>query len=260
MERTACGARPRSRPSPAATSSWSGRRSRRPRSGDGGLDFGRPLGLHEDFAVSRIPDLAPDVAAPTAGEMVVVWGDDYYQSIAGGRFTNLGLPLGEFEAGSSSLAYDPAVAGGPDGRFLVVWSQGVGSDFEIRGRRVEHQVADGVCRDRPTALCLQDGRLTVEVAWRDFAGATGPGRVAPPRADDSGLFWFFAPDNWEMLVKVLDGCAINGRYWVFAAATTNVEYRLRVTDEARSVSREYVNFLGRASPAITDTGAFATCP
>lgn len=25
---------------------------------------------------------------------------------------------------------------------------------------------------------------------------------------DSGLFRFFDPDNWEVLIKVLDGCAV----------------------------------------------------
>jgi len=63
-----------------------------------------------------------------------------------------------------------------------------------------------------------------------------------------------------MLVKVLTGCKINDRYWVFAAATTNVEYTLRVTDTEMDVSKEYFNPLGQASPAITDTSAFATCP
>jgi len=109
-------------------------------------------------------------------------------------------------------------------------------------------------------LLLNRDRFCVEVAWRDFQGNTGAGRVVPFGSDDSGLFWFFAPDNWEMLVKVLDGCGVNDRYWVFAAATTNVEYTLRVTDTANGVLEEYFNPLGTASPAITDTGAFATCP
>ena len=37
-----------------------------------------------------------------------------------------------------------------------------------------------------------------------------------------------------MLIKVLDGCTVNNRFWVFAAATTNFEYRLRVTDSEES--------------------------
>ena len=62
------------------------------------------------------------------------------------------------------------------------------------------------------------------------------------------------------MVKVLDGCGVNGHYWVFAAATTNVEYTLRVEDTATGHVRRYENPLGVSSPAVTDTMAFAGCP
>jgi hypothetical protein len=98
------------------------------------------------------------------------------------------------------------------------------------------------------------------VTWRDFGYTTGSGKKVSLTADDSGLFYFFTSDNIEQLVKVLDGCSINSRYWVFAAATTNVEYTLTVTDTQRGVTKTYFNPLGNAAAAITDTGAFSTCP
>ena len=67
------------------------------------------------------------------------------------------------------------------------------------------------CFDSPTQLCLSRERFKVEVAWEDFSGVTGPGRTLPFGSDDSGLFWFFNSTNWELLVKVLDGCDINNR-------------------------------------------------
>jgi hypothetical protein len=45
-----------------------------------------------------------------------------------------------------------------------------------------------------------------------------------------GLFWFFDSANPEILVKVLNGCALTNHYWVFYAATTNVGFTLTVTD------------------------------
>ena len=50
--------------------------------------------------------------------------------------------------------------------------------------------------------------------------------------DDTGAFWFFDPENVELAVKVLDGRAINGRFWVYFGALTDVGYTLRVTDTA----------------------------
>ena len=118
----------------------------------------------------------------------------------------------------------------------------------------------GRCDDTDTALCLVDGRFRVEVDWRAFDERTGQGtRVAIP-SDDSGLFTFFSSDNWEMLVKVVDGCAANGFFWLFGAASTDVAYDLRVTDTFTGEQRRYSNPLGTASPAIIDTSAFGACP
>ncbi|HEX2642867.1 MAG TPA: choice-of-anchor L domain-containing protein [Thermoanaerobaculia bacterium] len=116
--------------------------------------------------------------------------------------------------------------------------------------------AKAPCVPGSGSLCLSDRRFRVEVTWKDFQGRTGSGTVVPFGADDSGLFWFFASTNWEMLVKVVDGCALNGRFWIFSAAVTNVQYTLRVTDTVTGKIREYKNPLGTSSRAITDTGTF----
>jgi predicted esterase len=116
----------------------------------------------------------------------------------------------------------------------------------------------GSCVPAETTLCLERGRFRVEVSW-EAAGGSGAGRVAEAAAD-SGLFWFFGADNWELMVKVLDGCALNGHYWVFAAATTDVHYVLSVTDTATGQVARYENPAGRPAAATTDTSAFPNCP
>ena len=88
---------------------------------------------------------------------------------------------------------------------------------------------------------------------------TGTGQLAV-RSDDSANFWFFNADNWELLIKVLDGCGTNDRYWVFLSAVTTVEYTVTVHDTQSQVTRTYTNDLGETPTAITDTAAFDTCP
>jgi predicted esterase len=127
------------------------------------------------------------------------------------------------------------------------------------GKSYPASAPPGVCTPTPTALCLQGGRYRVEVTWRDFAGKTGVGSVVPGAAADSGLFWFFAPENWELMVKVLDACASSGHHWVFAAATTTVEYTLTVTDTANGATTVYRNPLGQTAVTVTDTQALG-CP
>ena len=120
-------------------------------------------------------------------------------------------------------------------------------------------IVDG-CTPSELVACLNGGRFELSMTWKDFEEQEGDGRPVDSGVDDSVLFFFFSENNWEALVKVLDGCAINGHYWVFGTATTNVEYTLRVTDTLSGVTKEYFNPLGTAAPALTDTSAFATCP
>ena len=88
---------------------------------------------------------------------------------------------------------------------------------------------NGACVESDTVLCLHEGRyeVTVEFTAND---ETGPARVARPRTRDSGLFWFFDETNWEMLLKVLDGCGVNQHHWVFAATASDVGIELVVRD------------------------------
>ncbi len=51
-------------------------------------------------------------------------------------------------------------------------------------------------------------------------------------SDTAALFYFFSPDNPEMLLKVLDGCGVNGHWWVFGSAATDLRYRISVWDHA----------------------------
>ncbi|MEM8959876.1 MAG: hypothetical protein AAGD38_00220 [Acidobacteriota bacterium] len=134
-------------------------------------------------------------------------------------------------------------------------------DRDFLDSRFANNTGATSCQPSSTVLCLNGGRFQAEVSWRDFTNNTGDATARDlADVDDSGLFWFFDPNNIEMLIKVLDGCAINGHYWVFAAATTNVEYTIRVTDTSIGTVRTYTNTLGNASPAFTENMAFATCP
>lgn len=115
--------------------------------------------------------------------------------------------------------------------------------------------------DDRSGFAVQQDRFCVEADWAIDQGTAGIARTVPHRSDDSVLFWFFAPDNWELQVKVLDACAVNGHFWVFFAGTTNVEFELRVFGRDHLfakplLQRTYRNPLGHPADAVTDTTAF----
>ncbi len=113
------------------------------------------------------------------------------------------------------------------------------------------------CTTTSTSLCVRD-RFVITADYESGVG-DGQAEVAPLTTPQSGIFYFFNPTNWEVMVKVLNGCPINGHYWVFSAATTNVFYRMEVFDQEAGKNKVYFNYAGPPAPAVTDTDAFATC-
>ena len=65
-----------------------------------------------------------------------------------------------------------------------------------------------------------------------------------------GVFSFFGRQNPEVLVKVLDACGFNDRYWVFAAATTTLGFELTVQDTRTRSSATYTNPDGQPAATI----------
>ena len=98
--------------------------------------------------------------------------------------------------------------------------------------------------------------------WRSSgttARAGWGGGFAQRLTADAGDFWFFHPANIELVVKVLNGCAINDRYWVYAAGLTDVGVTMTVRDLRNGVEKSWANPLGTRFRPITDASAFATC-
>jgi hypothetical protein len=130
------------------------------------------------------------------------------------------------------------------------------SASQALGDSIVRVPAIGVGERFGKTLLLQEGRFEVEVDWRTPPGRTGVGHVVRSPSRDSGLFAFFDLANWEVLVKVLDGCAINGHYWLYVAGATDTGYTVRVREPATGRNREYENPLGTFSPLATDTTSF----
>jgi hypothetical protein len=117
------------------------------------------------------------------------------------------------------------------------------------------EVNEAPCMPDAETLCLEDGRFRVTVDWMTADGNGGAAR-AHQVTDDAGEFWFFQPDNVELIVKALDACEPFGSYWVFAAGLTNVEVTITVTDTATDDSRTYENPQGNPFDPVLDTAAF----
>jgi hypothetical protein len=116
------------------------------------------------------------------------------------------------------------------------------------------------CFSSTTVLCLANGRFAVEVDFDTVLGGGGSGQgVAVPETDNTGMFWFFEPSNLEIMIKVLDACPVNDRFWVFFAGLTNVGFDLTVTDTVSGEVNVYSNADETPVNPVLDTDAFDTC-
>ncbi len=117
---------------------------------------------------------------------------------------------------------------------------------------------DSDCEAGDTALCLgTGGRFRVTARW---ATQTASGDAhAFPLTRDTGSFWFFNAGNLELMMKVLDGCAINDRFWIFQAGLTDVGVEIFVNDTLTGRSWSSSNPRGVPFPTRLDTSALDAC-
>lgn len=256
---------------------------------DGNLWFTERLGNHVDRitpggVITQFPTLTMSrLVAITGGADGNLWFiSDSDNKI--GRITTAGA-VSEFNL--PGTARGEALTAGPDGN---IWSTGdheiaritttgVVTEFPIPGSgggvfgivtggdgnlwfaESDNKIGRfslGLCTSSATNLCLNNGRFRVNTTWQTTTGSGVGNAVA--LTSDTGYFWFFSANNVEMVIKVVNGCTFNSRYWAFAGGLTNVSVTMTVTDTQSGTVKTYVNPQGIAFQPIQDTSAFATCP
>jgi hypothetical protein len=140
-------------------------------------------------------------------------------------------------------------------------SSSVGS-FENTIHCASTQPVQGSCfftaTPREQQTCHFD-RFAVRITGISNHPTDGVGTPVRFGSSDSAIFWFYNDRNFEVMLKVLNGCGINGYWWVFIGALTNQAYSIQVGDAATQQVNTYSNNLGTRAPAVADTHAFP-CP
>ena len=202
-----------------------------------------------------LPDCSEEGACRAAvGENVL------FEDMSEGRATGRRWDFGD---GANSARRVVSHAWSAPGFFTVTLEMTNGRDASSESRTflVESASPRGTCEPDAFTRCLGHSRFAVQVDWwtvdqSGTGGQSGRARVVEVGGDESSLFSFFGDGNWELLVKVLDGCAVNESFWVFGAAATDIGYRIAVTDTRASRVMEYENRPGSEARALSDTTAF----
>lgn len=181
------------------------------------------------------------------------------------RVTLLVTPPGCPIIPTGILEYTASVTMGPlaAGTYEVSVFQDLNGPFVLLETQLIEVKPAPACNATDTALCLGDGRFEVTGEWTDFDGNDGVAHTMPDDFDglgDWGTLWFFSQENPEMVVKALDGCAVNGHYWVFLSPASTVRYEITVRDVRTGTVKTYSKPLHEVPELFADTSAFDCTP
>jgi hypothetical protein len=136
------------------------------------------------------------------------------------------------------------------------------------GLRIVQDDLTSVCIPSDTVLCIDNNlgdkrfKVTMNFSTSQGGGLSGPGQAIPTKflgVVHGGLMFFFSQDNPEVLVKVLNACGVNNKFWVFITAGTNVHFSITVLDTVTGHFTTYNNPDLNPAPPIQDTSALP-CP
>jgi hypothetical protein len=111
------------------------------------------------------------------------------------------------------------------------------------------------CVPDATHLCFMSGTVSASAV---FGGAASAAAVQPA-GSLPGYFRFADPAAAEIVLQVVDGCAINNRIWVFAQAVSNAGWLLSLTDHQSGSQQSYSVPIGEYGTPVADIDAFP-CP
>jgi hypothetical protein len=137
-------------------------------------------------------------------------------------------------------------------------------DARVESRIVlspEAALAPTVCTPNATTYCANNNRFQVQIIFSaPSVGITNASAQAVSLTGDTGYFWFFTSNNVEVVIKVVDGRAVNGFFWVFYGALSDVAYTITIVDTQTGAIKTYSNLAGSLA-SVADTAAFAgtTC-
>jgi len=184
-----------------------------------------------------------------------------HRNTKGGRTASTKSDVTAFPCPPNSAVASHAGAGG--GTELV--ESGIGA---ARQRRAENR--SGAPRRRAAAAALGTGQATdcepdlglilaggysVSLCYETRDGKVDDARNWKLASSQSGLLYFFNRDNAEVLIKVLDGCGVNGHRWVFVAPVTDLAFNLVVESPTGEVWT-HRGFQGLTASAKSDIRAF----
>ncbi|HYU32550.1 MAG TPA: VWA domain-containing protein [Thermoanaerobaculia bacterium] len=122
--------------------------------------------------------------------------------------------------------------------------------FQLRGEESSGG-GGGTCKSSATALCLAGKRFKVETTWRDAKGKLVAAK-GTALTGSTGYF-SFGGSALDLIVKIVDGVALNGHFWAFYGGLSRAEFTVKITDPVTGVVKTFTNLAGNFTSGVDTT-------
>jgi hypothetical protein len=218
---------------------------------NGGALWRIPLTAHRGaFDGPVLGTQTATITVPSSGEAHVLF-DFGGVPVTAGDIVAFTITAQQLSGVAGALSFDPGTGSCPNVTRTTDTSPPLSTpDGSSMGIAITAQTVTTTCVPSDTLLCLDnvpgDNRFAVNITFNTTQAGGHYGNGQALSMDDrgvshGGLFWFFSQDNPEVLVKVLNGCTLNNKFWVYFAADTNVGFSLTVHDLQTNQLFTYTN-------------------
>lgn len=143
-----------------------------------------------------------------------------------------------------------------DTLFIGVVTSGDVVQFDSK----HHTIQNPGCVPSDRTLCLVDKRFRVQVTWTQSPVFNLPAGIVELQGDEGAVLHLTDADKPELMIRLLDGCSINNRFWFLYATDSTTEFTVRITDTRSGMEKTYHIPMNMPPGAITDMVALETCP
>ena len=205
--------------------------------GTGHIDDG--VSIMRSDVVATCPNRTGGLSAADIAAVNGVVNQTHVEPTCGSEATPSGEPTGQTrtEEDEGDVVFSTLYDGPTSDRYQEGYDDGHEAGYDAGhddGYATGFAAPRRSCSVDGVTLDLHGGMVgvSVEVFDRDASPHVAPEACTA----ESGVFTFYGPDNWELLVKVLDGCASNGHWWTFVSGATDREWLVTVTIDGRELA------------------------
>jgi len=134
-----------------------------------------------------------------------------------------------FGDGGTSTVQNPTHTFGA-GTYQVSLTASNAGGSNMKTQTVVVSYGGGICTPNGTTLCLMSNRFQVTGQYDTYSSSTFVNATATSFSDNTGLLTTVTVGNVDVVVKMVNFCALNNSWSAYIGGTTDLGVKITITD------------------------------